>query len=200
MINSTKPNKAPIIAQIVATDENGLIGIGDKLPWGRVKEDMDFFKYKTLNRIVVMGYNTILSLPFKLPHRYMVGVCSPCRDTDPVFDSRVDSTVPPTVPSSPCSRLRQISCLINQDDEKTYDYSISTDTVFIAGGGKIYADSLLDTDVVFRNVIKCPLPELEGEKVYYPVERLKQHFILISSEEVTIDNGSMVKEIWIKAK
>lgn len=198
-----QPQPTPLIAQIVATDEDGLIGIGDKLPWGMVKEDMAFFKYKTLNRIVVMGYNTILSLPFKLPYRYMVGVCSPCRDTDPVFDSRVDSTVPPTVPSSPCSWLRQISCLINQDDEKTYDYSISTDTVFIAGGGKIYADSLLDTDVVFRNVIRKDksLYPTEGKKVYYPLEKLKQHFTLVSFEEVPLTGGGyMNKEIWVKPR
>ena len=45
---------SPIVAHIVATTEDGLIGIGDKLPWSPVSEDMQFFKAKTLKHIVEM--------------------------------------------------------------------------------------------------------------------------------------------------
>lgn len=33
------------------------------LPWGWIKEDMEFFKEKTLENTVVMGYNTYETLP-----------------------------------------------------------------------------------------------------------------------------------------
>lgn len=33
------------------------------IPWGRIKEDMDFFKEKTLGCTVVMGWNTYETLP-----------------------------------------------------------------------------------------------------------------------------------------
>lgn len=200
MLKLIKSDKTPIIAQIVATDENGLIGIGDKLPWGRVKEDMEFFKYKTLNRVVIMGYNTILSLPFKLPYRYMVGVTNRPNEAEAKFHERVDNTI---AHAGAYSGLRSLNSLVNQDDEKFYDYAVDGDIIFIAGGGKIYETSLLETDVVFRNVIvkdKSIYPE-EGAKVYYPLERLKQNFTLISWEEEALAYGGyMHKEIWVKVR
>ena len=57
--NDTQFTKWPLVAHIVATTEDGLIGIGNKLPWGFVKEDMKFFKSKTLHHVVLMGWNTV---------------------------------------------------------------------------------------------------------------------------------------------
>jgi hypothetical protein len=37
----------------------------------------------------------------------------------------------------------------------------NSNLIYIAGGGKIYDKTLAETDVVFRNVIKKPLIELE---------------------------------------
>lgn len=195
-------DKPPIVAQIVATNEKGLIGIGNQLPWGFIKEDMEFFKTKTLNHIVIMGYNTVLSLPKKLPKRFMVGVSSrPCvgDGDDMVFHTRCDNIIKH---AGTYSGLHTIKDLVAdaEADFLNYNYELNPDIVYIAGGGKIYETSLLETDVVFRNVIKCPLLDLEGGEVYYPLERLEKHFSLISSEEIQVENGTMVKEIWVKTK
>lgn len=196
------PKPSLIVAQIVATTEDGLIGVGDKLPWPRVKEDMKFFKDKTQKHIVIMGYNTVLSLPNKFHDRFVVGVSRKTidrsNDSHLEFSYRCDNIISH---AGQHGSFRYIKDLIGDKEYGTeYNYTLDPNIVYVAGGGMLYSASLLECDVVFRNVIKCPLLELEGEKVYYPVERLKQHFILISSEEVTIENGSMIKEIWVKTK
>lgn len=196
------PKPSLIVAQIVATTEDGLIGVGDKLPWARVKEDMKFFKAKTQKHIVIMGYNTILSLPNKFHDRFVVGVSRKTIDLNNEehlkFNYRCDNIISL---AGQHGSFRYIKDLIGDKEYgEEYIYTLDPNIVYVAGGGMLYASSLLETDVVFRNVIKCPLLELEGEKVYYPLERLKQHFILIASEEVEIENGTMVKEIWVKPR
>jgi len=48
---------------IVAVDKNWAIGCKNQLLYS-IPEDMAFFKKTTLNKVVVMGANTFLSLPF----------------------------------------------------------------------------------------------------------------------------------------
>ena len=184
-------NERPLFAHIVATDENGLIGIGDKLPWGRVKEDMEFFKSKTLNHVVIMGFNTIQSLPRKLPQRHVIGILSPNRSIADVVLAKFYSI----------AGIAMLS-VDGYISDVEFPKDCLTDIIYIAGGGKIYESSLLETDVVFRNVIvkdKSIYPK-EGGDVYYPLDKLKTNFTLISSEEVTIEDGTMVKEIWVKPR
>ncbi len=186
-------NKRPLIAHIVATDENGLIGVGNKLPWSHVKEDMKFFQSKTLHHVVLMGWNTIQSLPVRLNYRFIIGLSSPGRDL-----TKKDMSGDLEYFYHIADRLMLAVDGFIKDVEIPDGYN--SNLIYIAGGGKIYERSLLETDVVFRNVMKVPLLELEGDKVYYPLERLKKHFTLISSEEVTLEGGTMVKEIWVKVK
>ena len=186
-------NKRPLIAHIVATDENGLIGVGNKLPWSHVREDMKFFQSKTLHHVVRMGWNTIQSLPVRLNYRFIVGLSSPGRDLtkkDTLGDLEYFYHI--------ADRLMLAVDGFIKDVEIPDGYN--SNLIYIAGGGKIYDKTLAETDVVFRNVIKKPLIELEGDKVYYPLDKLKTNFALISSEEVNIEDGTMVKEIWVKPR
>lgn len=58
-----------MVRAILCVDLNGNIGKDNDLLF-HIKEDMQFFKQSTLNNIVVMGYNTWLSLGEKpLPNR-----------------------------------------------------------------------------------------------------------------------------------
>jgi dihydrofolate reductase len=50
------------IESIVAIDNNYGIAKNGKIPW-KSKTDMIFFKQKTINNIVIMGYKTLLTLP-----------------------------------------------------------------------------------------------------------------------------------------
>lgn len=51
---------------IVAIDCNNGIAKNDNIPWNN-KTDMNFFRKKTLNNIVIMGSKTLLSLPQQKP-------------------------------------------------------------------------------------------------------------------------------------
>ncbi|AAU29208.1 dihydrofolate reductase [Escherichia phage JS98] len=50
-------------------------GLGDGLPWGRVKKDLQNFKARTEGTIMIMGAKTFQSLPTLLPGRSHVVVC-----------------------------------------------------------------------------------------------------------------------------
>ncbi|QIN96013.1 dihydrofolate reductase [Escherichia phage MN04] len=55
-------------------------GLGDGLPWGRVKKDLQNFKARTEDTIMIMGAKTFQSLPTLLPGRTHVVVCDLKRD------------------------------------------------------------------------------------------------------------------------
>ena len=60
---------------IAATDVNGIIGIDGKIPWS-FKSEMDFFREYTINKTVIMGFNTFQSLNFPLKNRINIVVAS----------------------------------------------------------------------------------------------------------------------------
>ena len=58
---------------IVAVDNNWGIGKNNGLLFS-LKGDMDFFKEKTTGKVVVMGYNTLLSFPNSKPLKNRVNI------------------------------------------------------------------------------------------------------------------------------
>ena len=60
-------NKIDIIL-VVAVAENGVIGRDNALPW-RIRSDLKFFRSVTINKPVVMGRKTYLSIGKPLPGR-----------------------------------------------------------------------------------------------------------------------------------
>ena len=56
------------LSMIAAVGKNLELGKNNQLIW-RFKEDMQFFKSQTINKPVVMGMNTLNSLPRLLPQR-----------------------------------------------------------------------------------------------------------------------------------
>jgi len=66
------------VVLVVAVAENGVIGAGGAMPW-RLKSDMQRFKALTLNRPIVMGRKTFVSIGKPLPGRTNIVVT---RDPD----------------------------------------------------------------------------------------------------------------------
>lgn len=54
---------------IVAYDTERGIGYQNKLPWPKSVKDLQYFKQKTLNKPIIMGHNTFLSIGHPLPFR-----------------------------------------------------------------------------------------------------------------------------------
>ena len=70
------------ISIIAAIGENRELGKNNSLIW-YLPEDLKFFKSVTMNHPVIMGYNTLLSLPKKLPGRpYIVLTSKNLLDVD----------------------------------------------------------------------------------------------------------------------
>jgi dihydrofolate reductase len=102
---------------IAARAENGVIGIGNKMPW-HLPEDFAFFKAYTLGKPVVMGRKTWESLPKKpLPGRRNIVVT---RQADYAADGAQ------TTPS-----LAAALALCADADE-----------IVVMGGGEIYREAM----------------------------------------------------------
>ena len=104
---------------IVAVDNKWGIGKKNDLLFS-LKEDMKYFREKTLNKTVVMGYNTLLSFPNSKPlkNRNNIVLCPP--DV-----TREDLTVTHT--------LEELSQVLSQ---------IETEQIFIIGGAMFYKTML----------------------------------------------------------
>lgn len=101
---------------IVAIDENNGIGKGNEL-LAHICPDLKYFKETTLNKVIVMGYNTYMSLPKRpLPNRTNIVLTTK--------DIKLDGAI---VANSLASLL-----------DKIREYENNGEEVFICGGAKIY--------------------------------------------------------------
>lgn len=67
-MNALSSPTSPQIVFVVAVAENGVIGRDNAMPW-RLKSDLKRFKAITLNRPVIMGRKTFVSIGRPLPGR-----------------------------------------------------------------------------------------------------------------------------------
>lgn len=66
-----------IISLVAAVDSKNGIGLNGKMPWGHIKEDMEFFRVLTTGSTVIMGRVTFESLGNKpLPNRKNIVISS----------------------------------------------------------------------------------------------------------------------------
>lgn len=140
-----------IISLIAAIAKNGVIGMNGTIPWNS-KEDMAFFKNKTLNHPVIMGRKTYDSLRVKpLPNRFNVVITSNKELWN--HDQEVKDFGPLYVPS--------LTEAVNAVDDMANE-------IFIIGGSQVYNDALtLDiVDRMYLNFMNTP-EEPQGD-AYFP--------------------------------
>lgn len=119
-----------IISLIAAVDTNFGIGLNNKLPWGKIKEDMLFFKETTLNHTVIMGRNTFESMGEKaLPDRKNIVL------TRNVLKSESES-----------ENLIFINSL---ETALTRELLIGSREIFIIGGERVYNESMKYADRLY---------------------------------------------------
>lgn len=110
------------IEAIVATDENDGLAKDGTIPW-KNREDMKFFKQKTIGNIVVMGSKTLLTLPNQAPlgNRYNIVLTN-----NKQFFLEKYSTYNNII-------------FYNYDEFMDYINNVETDkTIYIIGGKQIY--------------------------------------------------------------
>lgn len=104
---------------IVAVDQNWGIGKQNGLLFS-IPEDMKFFRSTTLNKVVCMGYNTLLSFPESKP-----------------LKNRVNVVLAP-------EGVERDDCIVVHDLKSLFDKLSAYDSndVFVIGGGMFYKTML----------------------------------------------------------
>ena len=121
------------IVVLAAVAENGVIGRGKALPW-RLKSDMAHFRASTMNKPVVMGRKTYLSIGKPLNGRTTIVVSRDHNFAAPGV--LVAASLADALAAARGDALRR-----------------GTDEIVIAGGGNIYAQALpLATRLVLTEV------------------------------------------------
>lgn len=134
-----------MVKLIVAIDLQGNIGRNNDLLF-HMKEDMKFFREQTMNNIVVMGYNTWLSLnEKKLPNRENIVL--------------TDEIIPNVITSN------DIFKVIN-------NYKNDDRDIYIIGGAYVY-NECLRLDVVDEILITIVPTIVEGAEVKIDLSLMK---------------------------
>lgn len=110
------------VEAIIALDENYGMAKNGTIPW-KNREDMKFFKKKTIENIVVMGSKTLLSLPNQAPlgNRYNI-ILTNNKEYFSEKYSDYDNII-----------------FYNYDELMNYINNVETDkTIYIIGGKQVY--------------------------------------------------------------
>lgn len=152
------------LIEILNCDKNYGIGKRNGLLF-RLPADMAFFKASTTGHVVVMGENTLLSLPGQkpLPNRTNVVLSQ-----DPTHNYGGVVNV-----HSMDEFLAKIDSFKQNDD------------VFVIGGASIYRQLLPYSDEVWLNKV-----DADGEaEVFYENIDVRDDFELVETREPVLDNG-----------
>ena len=130
------------VIQITARGLGGEIGADNKLLWN-IPEDLKFFKDSTIGHVVLMGRNTVESLPKPLSRRAVFCISN----------------------SQPFGLVSYdlIDGLVEAD---SFSDELNTDTIFIAGGAKLYNSTFDLTDELWITQVDNEYPEAD---TYYHI-------------------------------
>lgn len=121
-------------AIIVAYDKNRAIGAHGQLPWGRsLPNDLQRFKMLTLEKTIIMGYRTFVSIGRALPGRRSIIVSHQQRNIE-------DALVVPSLEEA---------------------YKQAPHNCFIIGGGQIYTQALARADTVYATEIDASFAQTD---------------------------------------
>lgn len=127
------------ITLIAAVGLNNELGINNDLIW-KIPEDLKFFKENTLNKYIVMGLNTYLSLPRKLLNRKYI-----------------------IVSNTECSVDDDMVVCHNLDELLEYIKDIDTE-IMVIGGASMYAQMIDFADKMLLTEIAASAEA----SVYFP--------------------------------
>lgn len=161
-----------ILSHIVAVSENGIIGKDNKLLW-HFPEDLNYFKKRTLGKILIMGRKTYDSLGKPLPKRFHIVVSRTSHKSEFETVKFVTS-------------LQEAYALA---DKLTFSEQWP-DEVMIVGGGEIYKASLPDTNFIY--ITRIP-GKYEGD-TSYNTEIPREFGIAFSQFSET--HPGLIYEIW----
>jgi len=135
------------VVLVAAIGENDVIGRQGALPW-RLKSDLQHFKNVTLNKPVIMGRKTYLSIGKPLKDR-----------TNIVLTSNLGMAAPGAVLATSLNAAFGYAC--NDADRR------GVDEIMVIGGGDVFAASMKDADrLEITRVHASP----EGDAFFPPID------------------------------
>jgi dihydrofolate reductase len=135
------------LVSVVAAAENGVIGRDNGLIW-RIRTDLRRFRALTLGRPLVMGRKTFQSIGKPLPGRETIVVTR-----DPGF-------------SAPGAHVAHgLDAALNLAQE--LGTRLNADSVVIAGGAQIYAETMGLVDRIHMTLVKASPP---GDALFPPID------------------------------
>lgn len=153
-----------MIKAIVCVSENWAIGRNNDLVF-HLKKDMKFFIENTLNKVVVMGENTLLSLPGAKPLKNRVNIVL-CPEGHEYEDCICFHELEPL--------LTYISILAKDHD------------IFVIGGGMMYRTMLPYCQEVLVTKVKEYIPDAQ---VFFPNLDINEDFEVIATSETFEENN-----------
>ena len=157
------------LSLIAAIGKNNELGKNNDLIW-HLPGDLKFFKETTMNKTVIMGYNTYLSLPRKLPNRKYIVLSLEDKNLGEDIEVYNDINI-----------LKEA---LQQKEEE----------MFIIGGASMYKQFLDDCENLYLTEIDA---ESEAD-VYFPLfDKTKYTREIIGENE---DNNIKYKHIIYRRK
>ncbi len=144
----TRPQGRIAVVIVVAVAENGVIGSADGLPW-RLKSDLRHFRALTLDKPIVMGRKTWLTLGRPLDRRTNIVI-----SRDPAF----------AAPGVVAAGSLDTALAIARADA----WRRGAEAVMIVGGAEIYAQALPRADRMEMTLVHMAA---RGETRFPPVDR-----------------------------
>jgi dihydrofolate reductase len=149
---------------IVAVDKKWGIGKNNDLLFS-LPEDMKFFREKTKDKTVCMGYNTLLSFPGSKP-----------------LKNRVNIVLAP-------EGVERDDCIIVHTLEDLSKELAKYDDVFVIGGAMFYKTMLPYCSEVYVTKVNAD----GGAEVFYPNLDANPDFEMVYSSEPIISNGLEIR-------
>lgn len=147
---------------IVAVDKYWGIGKDNDLLFS-LQKDMQYFKEKTLNKVIVMGSNTLFSFPNSQPLKHRTNIV-----LFPGGEARKD-------------------CIVVQSLEELFDLlkGYNSDDIFIVGGAMFYKTMLPYCDTAYITKV-----DADGEATHFfdNLDNMPQWECIDSGEPITDNN------------
>ena len=128
----------PKLVAVVARAQNGVIGVGNGLPW-RLSSDLKRYKARTWGRPMIMGRRTWESIGRPLPGRESV-----------VMTRRPDFEAPGAHVATSLDELVEIARRLARE--------MGSNEIIVAGGEEIYRALLDRTDMIELTEVALDLP------------------------------------------
>lgn len=172
-----------MIKIIVATDPNGLIGIGNAMPWN-YPADFKRFKEVTMNGVIVMGSKTWESIPGTLPGRKKI-VISKNRDAAALCSGKKN---PPTD--------FYVSNNIDNAFFSAVEVNSSNGDIWVGGGTSVYEQTMDLVDIIDLTLV--PEVDVSGKEdlKYFP--KISEDKFQLTSEVVNAEDNRLIHKIYTR--